>query len=331
MALGSVIEDFGHPVVLALTATATQEVIDDILKQLRIPDAQVVHTGFYRPNLFLEAIPSADEEARITSLIDALRQRQGSGIVYLATVKALTELEARLTAEGFHVASYHGRKRAADRSTNQDRFMGGEVPIMLATNAFGLGIDKPDIRFVIYAHLPGTIDAFYQEFGRAGRDGEPARSTLMFREEDQNLHKFFQAGRYPSAEDLVNAHHALKRLAETAPRLDEIQAISPLPKTRLKVALNLFRARGILREDLSGRYLLLEPDLTLDDLTRLARGYEERDEIDRVKLRQLIDYAQTRNCRWQYLLDYFGRDDEASDPCGHCDNCEAGWSTRRPE
>jgi ATP-dependent DNA helicase RecQ len=331
MALGSVIEDLGHPIVLALTATATQEVIDDILKQLHILDAQVVHTGFYRPNLFLEVVPSADEEARITSLVQTLRLRQGSGIVYLATVKALTELEERLTAEGFHVAFYHGRMRAADRSANQDRFMTGELPIMLATNAFGLGIDKPDIRFMIHAHLPGTIDAFYQEFGRAGRDGEPARSTLMFREEDQNLHKFFQAGRYPFAEDLVNAHHALKRLADTAPRLDEIQAISPLPKTRLKVALNLFRARGILREDLSGRYLLLEPDLTLDDMTRLARGYEERDEIDRVKLRQLIDYAQTRNCRWQYLLDYFGRDDEASDPCGHCDNCEAGWSTRRPE
>jgi ATP-dependent DNA helicase RecQ len=324
LGLGAALEHLGRPTVLALTATATEEVIDDIKKQLHIPDAQVVHTGFYRPNLHLSVVPTPDEEQRIQGVIDLLRKEQGSGIVYVATVKALTDLEERLAAEGFRVAGYHGRMKAADRAANQDRFMSGEVPIMVATNAFGLGIDKPDTRFVIHAHVPGTIEAFYQEFGRAGRDGDLARCTLMFREDDLKLHRFFQSGRYPSAEDLVNAHHALKRLAETPPRLDELQAISPLPKTRLKVALNFFRGRGILREDLSGRFLLLQPDLTLDDMTRLARAYEERDEQDQVRLRRLVEYAETRNCRWQYLLDYFGRDDESTEPCGHCDNCEAG-------
>ncbi len=241
LALGSVVEDLGHPTLLALTATATQEVIEDILEQLHIPDAQVVHTGFYRDNLHLNVVQVADEDDRLQRLIQLLKDERGSGIIYVATVKALKELEERLKSSGFGVTTYHGRMKAAERNANQDQFMSGEVPIMVATNAFGMGIDKPDIRFVAHAHLPGTIEAFYQEFGRAGRDGNPARSTLFFHTDDQKLFRFFQGGRYPSAEDLANAHHALKRLADTPPLLGEIEAISPIPKTRLKVALNFFR------------------------------------------------------------------------------------------
>ncbi|MFO0892075.1 MAG: ATP-dependent DNA helicase RecQ [Isosphaeraceae bacterium] len=329
LSLGAVVEDLGRPTVLALTATATEEVVDDIRRQLRIPDARIVHNGFDRPNLHLSVVPCGSEEDRVEALVKTLNDQEGSGIVYVATVKALESLRDELTAAGLSVTTYHGRMRTADRAANQDRFMSGEVPIMIATNAFGLGIDKPDIRRVIHAHMPGTVEAFYQEFGRAGRDGLPADCTLLYRPDDQKLHRFFQSGRYPSAEDLVNAHHALKRLSDMPPKLEEVQAISPLPKTRLKVALNLFRAKRIVKEDLSGKLLLLQPDLTLDDLTRLAREYEEREELDKLRLRQLTDYAETRSCRWQYLLDYFGRDEDASEPCGHCDNCDAGLAARR--
>ncbi len=326
LALGAVIEDLGHPTVLALTATATQEVIDDVLVQLHIPDADVVHTGFYRSNLHLGVLIAGDEDVRRQQLIEQIGTQQGSGIVYVATVKALGELEELLRSSGCRLTTYHGRMKAADREENQDRFMNGDVPLMIATNAFGMGIDKPDIRFVIHAHLPGTMEAYSQEFGRAGRDGEPARCTLLFRAEDQRLHRFFQAGRYPSAEDLTNAHHALKRLADEPPLLGEIEAIAPLPRTRLKAALNLLRSRGVIKEDLSGRYFLIEPELTIDDMTRLARGYEERDERDQLKLRQLVDYAESRQCRWRVLLDYFGQSNELSSACGHCDNCAAGWT-----
>ncbi len=321
--LGPVIDELGHPPVLALTATASRDVIDDILRQLHIPDAQVVHTGFERPNLFLSVIPVEDEARRRAELRRLLRENEGPGIVYAATVKAVKELTEFLQDEGLDVAPYHGRMKASDRETNQDRFMRGETRVMVATNAFGLGIDKPDIRFVIHAHLPGTIESFYQEFGRAGRDGEPAQGVLLYNPDDRKLQSFFQGGRYPNGEDLVNAHHALKRLSDAHPSLAQIAEISPLSKTRLKVALSLFRERGIAREDLSGHFVLLQPDLTIDDLARLARVYEERDENDRLRQQQMVHYAETRDCRWKTLLEAF-EVEETPEHCGHCDRCGSG-------
>jgi ATP-dependent DNA helicase RecQ len=322
--LGTVIEELGHPTVLAMTATATDEVVDDIVRQLRIPDAEIVHTGFYRPNLHLGVVSTPDEVSRRERLAGLLAAESGSGIIYVATVKAVGDLTEFLQAQDIDVASYHGRMKAADRAANQDRFMGGEVPIMVATNAFGMGIDKPDIRFVIHAHLPGSVEAFYQEFGRAGRDGEPARCTLLYSPEDRKLHNFFQSRRYPDAEDLVNAHHALKRIAKDSPTVDDVQAICPLPKSRLKLALSLLRSKGVVKEDLAGHLHLIRADLTRDDLARLVRDYEERDARDRLKLQLLVDYAETRGCRWRYLLDYFSDEDAEVTACGHCDRCDVG-------
>ncbi|HWE39074.1 MAG TPA: ATP-dependent DNA helicase RecQ [Isosphaeraceae bacterium] len=317
LGLGAAIEELGRPPVLALTATATAEVVEDILRQLRIPDAEVVHTGFDRPNLSLTVESFAAEPARRARLARLLAEAEGTGIVYTATVKAVGELTEFLQEEGLAVAPYHGRLKATDRAENQDRFMNDELKAMVATNAFGLGIDKADIRFVIHHQLPSTIEAYYQEFGRAGRDGRPARCTLLYRPDDKALRRFFQAGRYPKAEDLVNAHHALKRLAEAPPTLADLRAISPLGPSRLRVVLALFRDRGVVREDLEGRFHLLQPDLDPDDLARVGRNYQDRGEADRLRLQRMIEYAELRSCRWAYLLDYFG-DESAAAACGRC-------------
>lgn len=339
LALGAVIEELGSPPVLALTATATADVLDDILTQLRIPDADVVHTGFHRPNLTLAVEPVAGDEAKRAALLELLRRDEGTGIVYTATVRAVEELTEFLAGRGVSVAGYHGKLSAKRRTEAQDRFMAGEVRVMVATNAFGLGIDKPDVRFVIHYHTPGTLEAFYQEFGRAGRDGAPARCTLLYDPEDLKLQKFFQIRRYPDDTDLVNAHHALKRLTggPKAPTLDEVAAIAPLSRARLKVCLDLLINRNIVKTERGRRYRLLMPDLDRAQLARAGQSYRDRQERDRLKLRQMSDFAEEAACRWQAVLAYFGGEDLDGGRCEHCDRCrplsaaEAGRERQRPE
>ena len=154
--------------------------------------------GSIGPTCDLAVVPAPTRTCGASGSPGCSREESGSGIIYVATVKAVGELTEYLQGRGFDVASYHGRMKAADRSANQDRFMSGEVPIMVATNAFGMGIDKPDIRFVIHAHLPGTIEAFYQEFGRAGRDGEPRGARCSIRPRTASCTTSSRAGAIPT-------------------------------------------------------------------------------------------------------------------------------------
>ncbi len=324
LALGDAIDALGRPPVLALTATATEDVIDDIRRTLHIPDAEIVHTGFYRPNLQLGVVPVAGEAEKRTKILELVRASQGTGIVYTATVKAVVELTEFLRSEGIDAAPYHGRLKKSEREANQDRFMAGDLRVMVATNAFGLGIDKADIRFVIHHHLPANLEAYYQEAGRAGRDGKPATCTLLFDPTDKALLRFFQAGRYPDGADLVNVHHALKRLSDAPepPTIAEVEAISPVRKARLKAVLNLLKQQRIARDD-NGRISLLRPDLTPAELERLTVDQGEGDERDRLRQKQVIEYAEARGCRWEAVVDYFGQSDRDWVTCGHCDTCRS--------
>ncbi len=335
LALREAIDDLGSPPVMALTATATPDVIEDILAQLRMPDAEVVHTGFYRANLDLNVVQASGDAEKGALLLEQLQKAEGTGIIYCATVKAVKELTNFLESQGLSVDGYHGRLPARRRAEVQDRFMADEFNALVATNAFGLGIDKPDIRFVLHYHLPGTTEAFYQEFGRAGRDGDRASGALLYDPKDRKLLRFFQAKSYPDGDDLSNAHHTLKRLHHLPepPTLPEILAISPLSASRMRVCLSLFTARGIVRYETGGRYRLLSPDLTRDEVARAGQSYRDRHERDLRKHQEMVEYAESDGCRWQRLLGYFGGEGLPDDRCGHCDSClrRERWRKARAE
>lgn len=324
LALSEAIADLGRPPVMALTATATPDVIEDILAQLRMPDADVVHTGFYRSNLELNVVHTRGDAEKRALLLEQLKKTEGTGIIYSATTRAVEELTTFLKSEGLEAGGYHGRLSARRRAEAQDRFMADEFKALVATNAFGLGIDKPDIRFVLHYHLPGTTEAFYQEFGRAGRDGDRACSSLLYDPEDRKLLRFFQAKSYPNGDDLTNAHHTLKLLHNRPqpPKLAEILAIAPLSAGRMKVCLSLFTARDIVRYEAGGRYRLMRPDLTRDELVRTGQTYRDRQDRDLRKHQDMVGYAEGRNCRWQTLLAYFGGEGLPDQRCGHCDHCK---------
>lgn len=320
--IGPAIARLGKPRVLALTATATSEVADDIRAQLGIPADGVLNTSAYRPNLDFRVVPLAKEEDKLAQVLRAVRATEGSGIVYTATVKAAQAVHDALAAAGESVGLYHGKRPATERHAEQEAFMAGERRVMVATNAFGLGIDKPDIRFVLHYQLPATLEAYYQEAGRAGRDGEAARCTLLFLRGDKAIQQFFMAGRYPTEDD---AAAVLDALAQPAPdgeawTLPLLQGRLARARARLQTALALLRKSKAVTMARDGTLRLLGKVPAGARLRELTAAYERKRELDREALERMVFYAQTGQCRWRVLLDHL----EGGAPferCSHCDNC----------
>jgi ATP-dependent DNA helicase RecQ len=188
--LGAALRELGNPTLLALTATATPDVIEDIARELGRPRMRVLNTGVYRPNLFFEVLQITNQEEKMQALLEVVRSG-GAGIVYCATVRAAKAVHAALLAHGEEALLYHGRLRGRERAERQDAFMSGRARTMVATNAFGMGIDRADIRYVVHYQLPGSLEAYYQEAGRAGRDGEHARCTLLYDHSDRRVQLYF--------------------------------------------------------------------------------------------------------------------------------------------
>jgi ATP-dependent DNA helicase RecQ len=320
--IAHVLPRLGKPVVLALTATATEQIAQDICKQLGIPDEGVINTSAYRTNLDLRVVAVAAEADKLAHTLKLVRATEGSGIVYAATVKAAQAVHEALQEAGENAGLYHGKLGAAERARAQDAFMNGSCRVMIATNAFGLGIDKPDIRFVLHYQLPATLEAYYQEAGRAGRDGDTARCTLLFLRGDKAIQQFFMAGRYPGEEDAAAIVQALqdKPAEGEAWTLPLLQAKVSRPKTKLQVALGLLRKDKIVAMARDGTLRLLARVASGERLRALTAGYGRKRDMDREALERMVFYAQTGQCRWRVLLEHL----EGNAPferCTHCDNC----------
>ncbi len=320
--IAQALKRLGEPPLLALTATAIAEVVQDIREQLGRPRMHVVNTGIYRPNLRFEVAQATREDQKMELLLDALRKASGCGIVYTATVKACEEVHERLRAAGESVTCYHGRLPAAERRANQDRFMNGDTRVMVATNAFGMGIDKSDVRFVIHYQMPGNLESYYQEAGRAGRDGGPADCALLFFRKDKQVQQFFLAKRYPSADDLQAVHAVLTAAAQPLALEAIAQTLNGVTRNRILVTLKLLRDAGIASANRVHAWSL-KPGVPVDieRFRELASAYEDKGERDQEALERMVFYAQTGFCRWRVLLEYFDEPMPQGDRCGHCDNC----------
>lgn len=321
-------ERMGSPLTAALTATATPRVQDEITQLLGLTSAGRIVTGFNRPNLSFEVAYTSSEAAKLATLRDLLTSLDsGAALIYVGTRRdAVGVAEFIREVAGRKAEHYHGKMAPDERTRIQDAFMGGRLPIVVATNAFGMGIDRPDVRLVAHFAMPGTLEAYYQEAGRAGRDGKPAQAVLLYDPEDRALQEFFIENEAPSLEDLQDLYAALKSpvQSETWKTTEGLSLTTGQPEVKIKVGLAQLETAGAVEHlgDEGVRMLLRLAEWNDAKVGATTAQAEARRMHRRQQLEQMIRYGETSQCRRRILLQHFGDTGPADAPrC--CDNCMA--------
>ncbi|MBV9613132.1 MAG: ATP-dependent DNA helicase RecQ [Acidobacteriaceae bacterium] len=318
--LGAAIKRLGHPVVLAMTATASREVRDEIVERLGLQKPKILVHGFDRPNIYLRVDRFEREDEKLEALIRRVRWAEKPGIVYVSTRKMAEDIMRALAEENIEALFYHGGLKASERHDIQDQFMSGNAEVIVATNAFGMGVDKPDIRFVYHHDISESLDAYYQEIGRGGRDGEKAEAVLFFRQEDFGVAKFRSSEGKLAPEQVEQVAEAIA--SKQGPiEVQDIAAEAKLSERKLTSAIHRLEDVGALEVLPTGQVQIAE-DADLDKAAdAAAEEQEHRREMKQERLRQMQKYVDTGTCRREHLLRYFG--DDFTGPCNNCDNCEA--------
>jgi len=331
MRLGEALAQLDRPQVVALTATATPEVREDILQTLALRDPFVTIRGFERPNLSLNIAhtkSNADKYERLKKIITQFK----TGIIYCSTRKRVEEVGEELRSWKLKVIEYHGGLDDKERESRQTKFITKKADVAVATNAFGMGIDRSDVRFVVHFDVPGSVEAYYQEAGRAGRDGEPSQCDLFFNFADTKTQEFFIDGNNPSVDIIRNVYQTLLNAAdsnhEVQASIDDITERSGAKNSMAIGSALSFLNRNdyIERFDIPGKRIrgtrLLQPNVLTRDLKFDVDALREKDRRDRSKLKAMVELCyDDKACRQEQILRYFGETE--STPCGTCDVCRA--------
>jgi ATP-dependent DNA helicase RecQ len=317
--LGHLIRELGRPPVVALTATASPPVRADITAALGLRDPFTLVAGLDRANLELSAVHCTSDEQRWQRLLAQIQQEPKPGIVYAPTRAIAEQYAERLAERGIEAVAFHAGLATGERNRRYADFMADRIPVMVATSAFGMGVDKPNIRWVHHVALPDSPDSYLQEIGRAGRDGGPARTMLFFRPEDVALQRFFATGA-PAASELTQLAAALREGPATRTGL---ATRSGLPARRITSLLSLLEQVGAVDVG-AGNKLTAPPYAPMPaEAARLALAQFERHQtLRRSRIDMMRQYAEGAGCRGKALLAYFG--EQAERPCEHCDNCASG-------
>ncbi len=336
--LGEARKSLGDPQCVAFTATATPVVRDDIVKVLKLQDPFQIVTGFERANLSFNISPVETKAAKFRRTREILKEHR-TGIIYCATRKRVEEVAETLHSWGVSCVGYHGGMTEEEREETQNHFIRREVDVAVATNAFGMGIDRPDVRFVIHFEVPGSVEAYYQEAGRAGRDGEAAYCDLLWNYADTRTQEFFLEGANPGYGTISQVYEHLCQEADAQGEIHgSIEEIAGAIEVKNGMAVSsalsvLARAGHLERFDVPGqrrrgtrlKHRGASPGML--DIDREA--LEEKEERDRQKLKAMVALCYSAACRQQAILDYFGEDEPGE--CGSCDVCRSDYGTDRRE